>query len=603
MDCFSSLRHSSLRTRSLLIFLAPLLLLLPSQAADSDSRWWPTQSLPATIVRSSNLHELPAPQPAFQMMLQSIAGLAAKSVNEHRSDELLWLSNASGDLEIFFSKFLTQHPTIQQTGPLLPWELVEHFAKNHLIKGYILYRFDKSTGPLNSYRPAMDCSVNVATGLAPILHGILIDESLEKEAQSHGLTLLLDARNKSQQWCFETYKAQFNRRILCTQDPKKPHARALAIAQNAFTTYGSSEPLSSVMAWLEPLSPILGWNGGDEFESTDLSSLFGQFQTASDWCMNLPVLMAGSESITNPPPQHIFDPKKIDWNDSRSAVSFISTDGDNVQWLQGNFFHHPNYWANPHRGEIPFGWSTCFAHLSQLSPQAIDYAVETQTANDSFIEWGGGYYYPDHFARNRSSRWDLLATHARRTWHLMQKSHTQIIGFNVTKFDSPDTRRACQVFASQTDHLLGILLFQYAPYEAGAGNSFWVKDSLGNEVPVLSARYSIWEHSNDRRRSGTPAKVAREIIQTIQKKPTTPRYDWIITHAWSWFKKAPGPDENAENIPQQNAHAQGAERGYTPVTWCAERLPSNIRVVLPEELLWRLRMQHNPEETKKLLAN
>jgi len=274
-------------------------------------------------------------------------------------------------------------------------------------------------------------------------------------------------------------------------------------------------------------------------------------------------------------------------------------------------------------GKIPFGWSCCFAHLAQLCPEAIDYAVVTQSPNDSFIEWGGGYYFPDLFGIERADRWELLARHARRTSSMMQKNNTRIIGFNVARIDSPDARKACEVFARQTDGLLAILVFQYDGYESGAGKLFWVKDRNGLELPVVSARYSIWSQAN-RPRVGTPAKVAREIRQSVENARATepfpspprtrrglgeepipfelPRYDWVIAHAWSWFKLVRGSDENAEDMPQENAAAQGGVRGYTPVTWSAARLPSNIRTVSPEELIWRIRMKHDPEQTKALIA-
>ena len=180
----------------------------------------------------------------------------------------------------------------------------------------------------------MDCSVNVATSLAGIVDGIIVDEKLEREAKAHGLTRLIDARDKTQAWCFENYRDQFNRRMVCTQDPRKPNVRDFAIAQKAFTVYGYDEPTPAVMKWLEPLSPILGWNGGDEFKTTDMSTRWGHIQTSTDWCNNLPVLMAGAEKIDQAKVP-AFDPRTIDWNDQRSAVSFVSTDGDNVQWLSG----------------------------------------------------------------------------------------------------------------------------------------------------------------------------------------------------------------------------------------------------------------------------
>jgi len=80
------------------------------------------------------------------------------------------------------------------------------------------------------------------------------------------------------------------------------------------------------------------------------------------------------------------------------------------------------------------------------------------------------------------------------------------------------------------------------------------------------------------------------------------RYNWVIDHARPFFSKAPGADENAKNTPQENAATEGGVRGYYPVTWCAERLPPGIRVVSPEELVWRIRLEHNPAQTKRFLS-
>ncbi len=44
------------------------------------------------------------------------------------------------------------------------------------------------------------------------------------------------------------------------------------------------------------------------------------------------------------------------------------------------------------------------------------------------------------------------------------------------------------------------------------------------------------------------------------------------------------------------------ESGYTPVTWCAGRLPSKVRVVRPEELFWRIRMGHDADATRRWIA-
>jgi GxGYxYP putative glycoside hydrolase C-terminal domain/GxGYxYP_N second domain len=571
----------------------------------SDARWWPIQKTPTALVRLEET-DLPSPRVCYEMMAQSVAGLAAKAMNEHRGDELVWIGNGNVNYEEWLARRLKRRPTLEVRGTFGVWELIDRHAKQGIIKGYILYKSDDSKGDYNQHRTSMNCSVNVATSIAGIVNGIIVDEKLEDEAKAHGLARLIDVRDKTQAWCFENYRDQFNRYIVCTQDPRKPNVRDLAIAQKAFTVYGYEEPAPTVMEWLEPLSLILGWNGGDEFKTTDMSTRWGHIQTATDWCDNLPVLMAGMEQA-NQTKLKRFDPRTIDWTNRDSALSFVSTDGDNVQWLLGNYFlgaEGASYWGNPERGKIPFGWSCCFSQLAQLCPEAIDYAVGTRSPNDQFIEWGGGYYYPDRFALNRPSRWKLLAEQARRTWAIMKRNNTQIIGFNVADYDCPDARKAYEVFASQTDGLLAIFVFQYSPYEAGAGETFWIKDRNGVELPVITARYSIWEHSNNRVRSGTPAKVAREIKQTVEQTPRDklPRYDWVITHAWSYFKRSPGTDEGSENMSQENAVGKGGVRGYSPAVWCAERLPENIRVISPEELVWRMRMNHNPSQTKTLMS-
>jgi hypothetical protein len=93
--------------------------------------------------------------------------------------------------------------------------------------------------------------------------------------------------------------------------------------------------------------------------------------------------------------------------------------------------------------------------------------------------------------------------------------------------------------------------------------------------------------------------VAREIRESVAAAPRNelPRYDWVIAHAWSFFRPATGVDEQAENLSQVDAPNHGGVRGYTPVTWCARRLPRDVRVVGPEELIWRIRMKYSPEQT------
>ena len=209
-----------------------LVTLGPAVAMPEEGRWWPVQSLPHAIVRTTSLERFPAPHGPHHMLVQSVAGLAAKAVNEERGDELVWVTSTHPDLEDWYQRFQADHSDLVIRDNVEPWELVDRYVANGIIRGYVLYTWDKSLGKLaeDPQRPGLDSSVNVATSVAGLLDGVLIDESLEQQAQSRGLKLLLDARGKSPQWCFETYRDKFNRRLICMQDPQIPNCRDLAIA-------------------------------------------------------------------------------------------------------------------------------------------------------------------------------------------------------------------------------------------------------------------------------------------------------------------------------------------------------------------------------------
>ena len=72
----------------------------------------------------------------------------------------------------------------------------------------------------------------------------------------------------------------------------------------------------------------------------------------------------------------------------------------------------------------------------------MQYAAATQSANDWFVEWGGGYFYPRSVRRGAPDRWEVLARQSRLTRDLMKHSGTRIIGFNIfVSYDSPDAHR------------------------------------------------------------------------------------------------------------------------------------------------------------------
>jgi len=296
-----------------------LLIAVPVLAGEEENRWCATQAFPKAVVRTTNQQQFPEPRVALQMMVQSVAGLAAKAVNEGRGDELVWVDNGEGDLEKWYARLLAEHPGLATPGTYEPWDLVDRNTKRGIIKGYILYRSDKSKGE-KQRRPAGH-------------------ELLRQHRHQPGRIVGRHHRGRGFGDGGESARPQAaagcpreNTGVVLSNVPEPvqpPDAFAFKIREcPTSVTWPSRKRCSRPMAVTKPtgrqwhgwnrFSPILGWNCGDEFENTDLSTGFGEIQTASNWSLNLPVLMAGTEK-SGPFKGHGFDPRTIDWKDSRSG--------------------------------------------------------------------------------------------------------------------------------------------------------------------------------------------------------------------------------------------------------------------------------------------
>jgi len=101
-------------------------------APGQTDRWWPIQKVPKAIVAKNSRGV------AYSFLLQSFAGLAAKSVNKNRNDELVWIETSNADIEGWLTRFKKRQPLIESRGTFDAWQLVERFAKRGVIKAYNL---------------------------------------------------------------------------------------------------------------------------------------------------------------------------------------------------------------------------------------------------------------------------------------------------------------------------------------------------------------------------------------------------------------------------------------------------------------------------------
>jgi hypothetical protein len=297
------------------------------------------------------------------------------------------------------------------------------------------------------------------------------------------------------------------------------------------------------------------------------------------------------------------DPDTIDFKDDRPTVSFYMSDGDNVQWMFGDYVQNPYYWGAEVNGTFPMGWGMPLGDLQQIGIDIYNKLANTQPEQTSVI-FMPGYSFPDEFgiAYDDERREELLIQHAHRIEHYMQENGVGLISFLCNDYDSEEAMEAYRIFAREIPSLVGMLCIDYAPYEEGDGIVFWFPNQDGVEIPVVTAKYAIWANLNQER-AGTPAKIARLINKdsaaAIEHNETY--NNWVTVHAWSGFKANDTDDETAGNG-QFMAH--GTEGGIMPVKWTIDRLDDDhVRTVTPEEMVWRLRMDHQPEQTKKVIKS
>jgi len=494
----------------------------------------------------------------------ALQGLVARAVNNGSLNELLVI-DPWGPHEKEWIRRTEQRAGIRPSGTLHLMEAVDRYKS--LIKGYILYRADQSEGDTYQLRNEIDCSANLATVMAGLHDALPVSEAQEPAFKALGFKRF-DARDLSLD---EVLKEKgLHQTAACSLDPRTGNLRDLAVAHRMRVYFGNEEA-EDVARRMDAPFMILGWGTGDEFKHVAPASRQGGFETVSNWARNLSFLSAGSRDY-QPKKIKPLDPTTIDWEDTRRTVSFMLSDGDNTGWMLNDFWDSPFY-GSEKTGSFPMGFSAALAQMAQMAPVVVDQLAETQPDHVSLIEFSGGYFYPDLFAEKRGSRKKILRTYAQQLNTQMKKTGARLLCFIVNDSASREAKTAYRIFAEELETLEGMLVMDYAPYNKGMGKIYWAERPDGIEIPAVTANFCMWENMR-RPNAGGPERIAK----FIQSDAT--RHSWTAVNAWS---------------------NHDGKKGVDAAAACIDQLESEVRVVTPEEMIWRIRMEHDRKQTESYI--
>jgi len=535
----------------------------------------------------------------YHLLAQSLAGLANRAVQLGRSEVGVWLHDHAGRSSYSKAKQALSDMGISEQGMQSGIELARNnygpsdgiaLQLKDLFDGYVLT--DVTNNPESGI---------VASVASSVHNGIIVDVRDQANYDNAGYTMVYDARTKTTADAWQEFKDRVSNKALVVMPVQTGELRDFAIMHNLFVINinqeynnpGAGQNLSlfeEVLAWLEPGAPVYGWEQGvDEALFVNRASITGHAWVPNDWSYNLPLTSLVYSDRQQQTLAKVINPQFIDWDRGNKFVSFYLSDGDNIQWMMNDFVG--GFYENGDVADVKMGFGIPVSNLNQMAPDQFNHIINSQHRNASLIEsLGGGYHYVDNYGQE-GDRAALLSRLADQVSHSMRQHRVKLLGLMAKDVKSAEARAGYQAFIDANDQLEGIIAVQYTPYAGGAGEILWLTNQAGFDIPVVTIRYSLWNFgSSNHEREGTPAYIAQQLKQEADND-----FSMISVHAWSRFRDT----GNSTDLLGENT--DGNLNGASAAKLLKNHLGDAFEVVNPQELIWRIRKAHRPEQTTEYL--
>lgn len=457
---------------------------------------------------------------AQQVLIATLQGIVAR-----QSGSQIYIVGSSAGYGIWYP-YLNEKYGIPFTITSNSWSLVSQFK--NLVSGYLLYDAAANSN-----------SVNAATSLCGPFNAIAVDASIEATVRSYGITnRIADLRTRDEGWVWTNYNSLFLTNIVIEQkETINDNLRDYAAMAGAFTFFDGNSPFRNyIMSQMSPDSACLG-NGdtssGENIPISDCSSN-GVYTVASDWASDLSTFSSLRDAsfyqhtFTNAPPSET----------NVQYVTFITTDGDNVQWDIGDL---AGYFTNAARGQFSMGW-TISPTLVDLAPSILRWYFDNSSngSNKDFFVAGTsgmGYFYPSMYPPSD------LAIHVQKLSSFLDRADLDLAYIN--DFDSFERLDLWNQYLSQPN-VAGLFYDEYSLYSEWGGAILFST----NGRPIISTRDLIWAGVEE------PAEAIANINSYPCDTSSPDGYTLVQVHVW---------DETLSDV-------QTVVNG----------LASNVRVVTPD---------------------
>ncbi|AGF58096.1 hypothetical protein B0P06_003592 [Clostridium saccharoperbutylacetonicum] len=437
-------------------------------------------------------------------MVASLQGL----VNNHCSFQIYTLTSSEPDYKIWLND-LKKNNNIQCKIISDPWQLVEIYKD--YIDGYVLY----------SNKSPKDPSINNACTFASLNKAIVIEESIEAKVKKMGIGFKEDCRNTGESWAYDNlWNKGLNHLTVIELSPDKDAAlRDYAIMSKSLIFYEDSINKTvlrdKVFSSMDKGFTCLGW-GPDEFINVSVASKHGVSVVAADWAYNLTTLSSfpTSRSLKKYP---LGTPKEEDVH----YVTFIMSDGDNLQWNLGNNYSSTKWFGNTNRDKLSLGWSMTPA-LYYLAPTVFNIyykSISNEKTYNNFIvpPSGNGYMYPSKFDIKKLSEYINTLNEYMK---IVDEKYLEVIddyAFYNTEIWNRFTEKS---------NIQGLFYLDYTRHDNFGGKIIW-----SNNKPIVSCRDLLWNSIEDE--DELVNKINARVKSGETNIHTSEAYTFVYIHVWS----------------------------------------------------------------------